>query len=127
MFALRPHLKKKNLYKTVYILNQTDFLPVEHPDEFESESVHSTGNGRENKVQSCLSKDLTWYDKWLFIPLVSDNEVRALVTLALSDSENQTGGVDGYVSWRRGENNFLKKINNKKIILSHGQVLSNEI
>ena len=35
-------------------------LPVEHPEEFESESVHSTGSGRENSVQSCLSKDLTW-------------------------------------------------------------------
>ena len=31
--------------------NKYDFLPVEQPDEFESESVHSTGNGRENKVQ----------------------------------------------------------------------------
>ena len=40
--------------------NMHDFLPVEQPDEFESESVHSTGNGRENKVQSCLSRDLTW-------------------------------------------------------------------
>lgn len=71
---------------------------MEQPDELESESVHSTGNGRENNVHSCLSKDLTWYDKWLLIPLVSDNEVKALVTLALSDSENHTGGVLGYVS-----------------------------
>ena len=34
----------------------------------------------------------------MFNPLVSDNEVNALVTLVFSDSENQTGGVWGYVS-----------------------------
>ena len=34
--------------------NKYDFLPVEQPDEFESESLHSTGNGRENKVQIYL-------------------------------------------------------------------------
>ena len=43
-------------------LNQIQFryiLPVEHPEELESESLHSTGNGRENNVQSCLNRDLT--------------------------------------------------------------------
>ena len=89
---------------------------MEQPDEFESESLHSTGNGRENKVQSCLSRDLTWKDKWLFIPLVSDNEVRALVTLTLSDSENQTGGVDGYVSWKNKQKKGQKM--SKKLTLS---------
>lgn len=71
---------------------------MEHPEELESESVHSTGNGREKSVQSCMSSDLTWLDKWLSIPDVSDNEVSALVTFTLSDSENHTGGVEGYVS-----------------------------
>ena len=37
-----------------------NYVPVEHPEEFESESVHSTGSGREKSVQSCLSNDLTW-------------------------------------------------------------------
>ena len=34
-------------------------VPVEHPEEFESESVHSTGSGNEKSVHSCLRSDLT--------------------------------------------------------------------
>ena len=88
-------------------------IPVEHPEEFESESVHSTGSGNEKSVHSCLRSDLTWYDKWLFIPEVSDKEVKALVTLTLSDSENHTGGVEGYVSCK-SESKSLTRMYSKE-------------
>ena len=38
---------------------KNEILPVEHPEEFESESVHSTGRGNEKSVHSCLRSDLT--------------------------------------------------------------------
>ena len=64
-------------------------------------SVHSGNKGSAYNVQSSRNNSRIWCKRWFSRPFVSDNDVRALAILASSDSENHTGGVLGYVSWKK--------------------------
>ena len=67
MFELKFRLEQPLSKSWTYTILNIDFflhmdligVPVEHPEEFESESVHSTGSGNEKSVHSCLRSDLT--------------------------------------------------------------------
>lgn len=60
MGALKNSLEKLDIVPDSFTQNLENlFIPVEHPEEFESESVHSTGRGNEKSVHSCLRSDLT--------------------------------------------------------------------
>ena len=70
-------------------------------------SIHSCVKGSPYILQSCRSNNRTWCNRWFSRPFVSDNAVRALEILASSDSENQTGGLLGYVSWNKKNKTLL--------------------
>ena len=85
-----------------FVLLEPWVAPTEFPDAvlYTGISVHSGNNGSPYSVQSCRSSNRIWCNRWFSRPFVSDKDVKALAMLASSDSENQTGGVFGYVSWK---------------------------
>ena len=83
-----------------FVLFEPWVAPTEVPvaELYTGISLHSGNNGNPYRVQSCRRSNRIWCNKWFSKPFVSDNDVKALAMLASSDSENQTGGVFGYVS-----------------------------